>query len=101
MVWTKHPHNPAIGAPPPGIDSPGFRDPHVWREGSGWLTAVGAGFRGRGGAALLYSPADLTEWTYLKPLLTGKIDRSARGGDVARGEILDGLRLQHPARRAS
>lgn len=28
-AWTKHPGNPIIAAPPPGIDTPGFRDPHV------------------------------------------------------------------------
>lgn len=87
IVWTKHQRNPVIAAPPPGIDTPGFRDPHVWRDGSGWLMAAGAGFRGRGGAALLYSSENLTEWTYLKPLLTGTIDPAARGGDVARGEM--------------
>jgi beta-fructofuranosidase len=87
VTWTKHPRNPVIAAPPPGIDTPGFRDPHVWREGNEWLLLVGAGFRGVGGTALLYSSRDLVEWTYLKPLLTGKIDPRLKGGDVARGEM--------------
>lgn len=86
-TWTKHPRNPVVAAPPPGVDTPGFRDPHVWREGDAWLMLVGAGFRGKGGTALLYESKDLVEWTYLKPLLTGAIDPAAKGGDVARGEM--------------
>jgi beta-fructofuranosidase len=86
-VWTKHPRNPVVAAPPPGIDSPGFRDPHVWREGHTWLMLVGAGFRGKGGTALLYESKNLTDWTDLKPLLTGAIVPNAKGGDVARGEM--------------
>lgn len=87
LTWTKHPRNPVIAAPPPGIDSPGFRDPHVWRDGNEWLMLVGAGFGGVGGTALLYKSANLVEWTYLKPLLRGAIDPKEKGGDVARGEM--------------
>jgi beta-fructofuranosidase len=87
ITWRKHPRNPVIAAPPPGIDSPGFRDPHVWRDGGEWLMLAGAGFRGVGGTALLYKSTNLVEWTYLKPLMRGAIDPKAKGGDVARGEM--------------
>jgi len=87
ITWRKHPRNPVIAAPPPSVDTPGFRDPHVWRDGNEWLMLVGAGFRGKGGTALLYKSTDLVEWTYLNPFLSGKIDPNAKGGDVARGEM--------------
>lgn len=83
--WTKLPQA-VIGAPPPGVDTPGFRDPHVWREGDEWLMLIGAGFRGVGGTLLLYSSKDLRKWTYLKPLLTGKMKPGVKG-DVASGEM--------------
>jgi beta-fructofuranosidase len=85
--WSKHPRNPVIAEPPPGVDSPGFRDPHVWHEGGEWKMLVGAGFRGKGGTALLYRSKNLVDWTYMKPLMTGAIDPAAKGGDVARGEM--------------
>lgn len=85
--WVKLPRNPVIAAPPPGVDSPGFRDPHVWREGGEWKMLVGAGFRGKGGTALLYRSHNLVDWKYVKPLMTGAIDPSKKGGDVARGEM--------------
>lgn len=87
VTWRKHPRNPVIGAPPPGMDSPGFRDPHVWRDGDEWLMLVGAGFRGVGGTALLYKSTNLVDWSYLKPFMRGSIDLNAKGGDVARGEM--------------
>lgn len=87
LTWRKHPDNPVIAAPPPGIDTPGFRDPHVWREGDTYLLAVGAGFKGKGGAALLYESKDLIHWNYLKPLHAGAINPNAKGGTVARGEM--------------
>ncbi|MBI4893971.1 MAG: glycoside hydrolase family 32 protein [Acidobacteria bacterium] len=86
-TWTKNPRNPVLAGPPPGVDSPGFRDPHVWRDGDSWLMLVGAGFRNKGGTALLYESKNLIDWTYLYPLLTGAIDPKAKGGDVARGEM--------------
>lgn len=85
--WTKHAANPIIAAPPAGVDTPGFRDPHVWKENGEWKMLVGAGFRGKGGTALLYTSPDLVRWAYAKPLLTGSIDASKKGGDVARGEM--------------
>ncbi len=87
ITWQKHPRNPVIAVPPLGIDSPGFRDPHVWRDGDEWLMLVGAGFRGVGGTALLYKSTNLVDWTYLKPLMRGAVDPKAKGGDVSRGEM--------------
>jgi beta-fructofuranosidase len=84
--WVKRPR-PVIAAPPPGLDTPGFRDPQVWREGADWLLALGAGFRGQGGAVLLYRSPDLVDWTYLKPLYRGEMKAGTEGGEVARGEM--------------
>ena len=72
MTFRKHPANPVIAKPP--IDTPGFRDPQVWRQDNEWMMAIGAGFRGKGGAILLFSSPDLITWKYLHPLLTGTID---------------------------
>lgn len=72
LTWTKDPHNPVIAGPPPVVDTPGFRDPQVWREGNEWRLAIGAGFRGKGGTVLMYRSDDLIQWAYMKPLLTGK-----------------------------
>jgi len=70
-TWTKHPANPVIAAPPPGMDAAGFRDPYVWREEDGWCCIVGSGERGKGGVTLLYRSPDLVTWEYLHPLLSG------------------------------
>lgn len=86
VTFRKHPANPVIAAPP--IDTPGFRDPHVWRQGDEWIMAIGAGFRGKGGTVLLYSSPDLITWKYLHPLLTGTIDPSSTAKDpVGSGEM--------------
>ena len=71
-TWQKHPANPVIAAPPPGLSVTGFRDPCVWREGNDWLMALGSGLEGMGGAVLLYRSADLRHWDYLGPLCTGR-----------------------------
>lgn len=84
--WEKR-LRPVIAAPPPGLDTPGFRDPHVWREDGEWLMLLGAGVRGVGGCLLLYSSRNLVDWKYEKVMLSGRMDRSAPGGDVARGEM--------------
>lgn len=70
-TWEKHPGNPVVAAPPPGLDLTGFRDPRVWREDGAWSMLLGAGVRGAGGAALLYRSPDLVTWEYLHPLLEG------------------------------
>ncbi len=86
LTWTKEPNNPVIAGPPAGVDTPGFRDPHVWREGNEWRLLVGAGFRGKGGTVLLYKSNDLVKWTYLKPMLIGQ-KLSGPADPVASGEM--------------
>jgi sucrose-6-phosphate hydrolase SacC (GH32 family) len=52
-----------------------FRDAYVWREGDIWCQLVGAGVENVGGTALLYTSADLTDWTYRGPFLVGDMQR--------------------------
>jgi len=75
--WKKFAGNPVIAAPPAGLDVAGFRDPAVWKEGDTWLMALGSGFRGKGGAVLLYESKDLRHWDYLHPLVTGRMRAGA------------------------
>ena len=72
--WRKHPGNPVVGSPPPGMDVTGFRDPALWREGDDWYMINGSGIRDRGGTALMYRSGDLKRWEYLHPLCTGGPD---------------------------
>ncbi len=72
----KYAGNPVLPAPPPGLDLIGFRDPCVWRENDRWWMTLGTGIRGVGGAVLLYSSTNLTDWRYIGPLITG--DRNQR-----------------------
>jgi beta-fructofuranosidase len=60
----KHPDNPVITHAPPKLDTLGFRDPYVWREGDRWNLLLGSGVRGTGGAVLLYTSQDLLRWEY-------------------------------------
>jgi len=89
VEWKKYGANPVIGGPPRATPVTGFRDPDVWKEGDTWLMALGSGFRGKGGAVLLYESKDLRRWNYLHPLITGKM--GAHAGDnkdtVASGEM--------------
>jgi beta-fructofuranosidase len=86
--WKKFGGNPVIAAPPAGLEVTGFRDPAVWKEGDSWLMAVGSGFRGKGGAVLLYESKDLRHWTYLHPLVTGRMKEGASAKDpVDSGEM--------------
>mgnify|MGYP000486492371 CR=1 FL=1 len=71
LTWRKHPANPVIPGPPPGLEVTGFRDPCVWREDGTWYMALGSGIRGLGGAVLLYRSPDLVSWEYLQPILVG------------------------------
>lgn len=84
--WQKRPQA-VIAAPPPGLDTPGFRDPHVWREGDEWLMMLGAGVRGQGGCVLLYASRNLVDWKYEGIVHQGRMDPALQGGDVARGEM--------------
>ncbi len=71
--WTKFASNPVISEPPAGLKVKGFRDPTVWKEENWWYVAIGSGFAGIGGAALLYRSRDLRKWEYLHPLSVGKM----------------------------
>ena len=86
--WKKFAGNPVIAAPPAGLEVTGFRDPAVWPEGDTWLMALGSGFRGKGGAVLLYESKDLRHWSYLHPLATGRMRTGANAKDpVDSGEM--------------
>ena len=61
--WRKHP-DVLIAGPPDELDTVGFRDPFVWRDGDGWSLLVGSGIRGHGGAVLQYRSEDLLSWRY-------------------------------------
>ena len=75
-TWQKHPDNPLIPEPPPGLDLTEYRDHSVWREDGAWYQLMGAGIEGQGGTALLYRSNDLRSWEYLHPLLIGDQQRS-------------------------
>jgi beta-fructofuranosidase len=70
-VWRKDPANPVIAEPPEDLDLVAYRDHCVWREGDRWSQLIGAGIRGEGGTALLYTSPDLRTWTYEGPILVG------------------------------
>ena len=76
-TWIKHPANPVVPDPPPGLDITAFRDPHVWREDDGWRMLVGSGIRGSGGTVLLYRSKDFVQWEYLGQMFT---DSTAQTG---------------------
>lgn len=61
--WRKHP-DVLIPGPPADLDTYGFRDPFVWRDGDQWCLLVGSGIRGVGGAVLIYRSDDLRRWRY-------------------------------------
>ncbi len=86
--WKKFSGNPVISKPPEGLEVTGFRDPAVWKEGDTWLMALGSGFRGKGGAILLYESKDLRKWNYLHPLVTGHMKQGGSAKDpVDSGEM--------------
>jgi len=84
--WTKLP-DPIISAPPTDLKVTGFRDPYVWREGDQWLLILGSGFKGKGGAILLYSSSDLRHWNYLHPLVEGPGNGTQSANPVDIGEM--------------
>jgi len=85
-TWKKLPE-PAIAAPPTGLQVAGFRDPTLWREDGKWMLILGSGIQGRGGAILLYSSPDLRQWTYLHPLAEGAPSGIATTNPVDTGDM--------------
>ena len=77
VTWDKHPGNPVIASPPPGLDVVGFRDHGVWREDGTWYQVIGSGIRDVGGTVLLYRSRDLVHWEYVHQVATG--DRADTG----------------------
>jgi fructan beta-fructosidase len=64
-----------------------FRDPFVWRSGPTWFALIGSGLQtleGKdvGGTALLYTSTDLSDWTYVGPLMTGNANKYPASGQV-------------------
>jgi beta-fructofuranosidase len=84
--WKKLPE-PVIAAPPVGLAVAGFRDPYVWREGNAWMLILGSGFRGKGGAILLYSSPNLRRWSYLHPLVEGSASNTKTVNPVDTGDM--------------
>lgn len=68
-IWSAE-RDPIMAAPPEAAELAAFRDPFVWREGDTFRMIVGAGYRNRTGAALLYRSDDLRSWTPMGPLCT-------------------------------
>ena len=71
LTWEKYIGNPVIAAPPENLNTTGFRDPCVWREGNIWCMLIGSGIQEVGGTALLYKSPDLIHWEYISPILIG------------------------------
>lgn len=102
--WKKHPRNPVIASPPyphacpsmkcsqhpdgtPVKDPPPgtpqiteFRDPTPWKDKDGWYMTIGSGFKGVGGAVLLFRSEDLVSWEYVHPLYAGKMGMKSGPG---------------------
>jgi beta-fructofuranosidase len=78
---------PVIAAPPPDLPVAGFRDPCVWREEGSWWLILGSGFRGRGGAILLYRSEDLRNWHYMHPLVEGAASGKNTTNPVDTGDM--------------
>jgi beta-fructofuranosidase len=88
MTWRKYPGNPVIAGPPQGMETTGFRDPCVWREGEQWFLAIGSGVKDQGGMILLYRSNDLIHWDYLHLLCKGRKSELVPGKDpVSTGEM--------------
>jgi beta-fructofuranosidase len=79
--WIKAATGPVVAGPPSGIAVDAFRDPFVFRDGSGWAMLVGAGSVDGLGAVLLYRSDDLVEWRYAGPLLSAADLPRAAGAD--------------------
>lgn len=61
---------PEVAVPPPELDEAiaHLRDPFVWREGSSWRMALGAGTAAGVAMVRVYTSPDLRAWTYVGPM---------------------------------
>ncbi|MBW3623202.1 MAG: glycoside hydrolase family 32 protein [Armatimonadetes bacterium] len=75
IEWEKHAGNPVVSEKPEGFGDC-FRDPCAWREGEEWKMIIGSEVGGVGGAALLYTSPNLTDWTFLHSLFTGRAEET-------------------------
>jgi len=80
-TWDKDERNPIIEELPTDPDvlstehwDGEFRDHCVWREDGTWYQLIGAGMENGGGVVLLYESADLLDWEYCGPILSGDRD---------------------------
>ena len=85
-TWTKEPR-PVLPLPPPGLAVTGFRDPSFWKQGDGYYMTVGSGVANRGGCVLIYHSADLRDWRYLHPLISGEWTGSKTANPCDDGEM--------------
>jgi len=88
-TWTKR-STPIIAGPPKEFEFSsitGFRDPAPWKQGDTWYMAVGSGIAKKGGMILLYKSADLQEWEYLHPLISGTVPTGTAVNPVDSGEM--------------
>ncbi|WP_342330877.1 glycoside hydrolase family 32 protein [Pedobacter sp. FW305-3-2-15-E-R2A2] len=72
--WIKYKQNPVVPGQPDGYSRTDLRDTYVWKEGDKWYMVVGFGVKKDSvekGALLLYSSADLKNWSFLHTLFEG------------------------------
>jgi beta-fructofuranosidase len=71
------PPRQVVPDPPAGEEIQELRDPFVWREGSSWRMALGAGTVGGIAMIRLYTSDDLDTWEYRGPLASMARTRTA------------------------
>ena len=72
LTWEKFAGNPILSEIPAiSNQTTDLRDPMIWREGETWTMLLASRIKDRGGSVFLYRSADLTQWEFLHPLLTG------------------------------
>jgi beta-fructofuranosidase len=62
--WTEWAKGPIVAGAPADLDLIAYRDPFVFRDGTGWRMFVGAALAEGSAAAVSYSSADLSAWHY-------------------------------------
>ena len=104
-TWRKHPGNPIIDRPPPGLnivgDPPEIRDPYVWRENGVWRMILGSGvvdgtsdgMHGPEGVLLAYRSHDLKVWTYDGVLHRGRFGENVGVWECPNWFELDGRQV--------